>query len=91
MADAPDIYADNLVLSINPFGVIVVLQIIDPLAPTGSPSQSTTVGTVRLSPQLAKFLALALRRDMKKYEREHGDVVLSPVIWNGLGVSREDW
>jgi hypothetical protein len=66
MADYPDIYADNVTVSVSPFGVTLTFVRSDPaLEPGPQPVIRTeTVGRIRLSPALASTLAEVITKTM---------------------------
>jgi hypothetical protein len=62
MPDYPDIYADGVAISASAFGLTLTFQLTDPSTTAGTeqPAQRI-VARIRLSPQLASFVAETLR------------------------------
>ena len=63
MADYPDIYADNIVISANPYGLTLTLLRSDPgVEPGTEAAPNEIVGRVRLSHDLARTMAELVSR-----------------------------
>lgn len=91
--NVPDIYVDQMRVTVGVFGVNITFGLSEP-HPTqgGMPRQTEERVRVRMSPEHAKIMALMLRRQLKTYEREAGVTIEIPAnVYTGLGVAEEDW
>ena len=90
MADeAPDIYCDGVAVGLTPYDVLLELSR-RPAKLDGK--DSVHVGTVRMSLEHAKVLAVVLKRHLKTYEDQSGAIPMHPELMHKLGVSKiEDW
>lgn len=89
----PDIYVDQLRMTVGVFGVNMTFGLSEP-HPTqgGMPRASDEKVRLRMSPQHAKIMAMLLKRQLKTYERDTGTVIQLPAnVYTGLGVAEEDW
>jgi hypothetical protein len=63
MPDYPDIYADNIVISANPYGLTLTLMRSDPgIEPGTEAAPNEIVGRVRMSHELARTVAELMSR-----------------------------
>jgi hypothetical protein len=90
MAGEPfDAYADGVQVAVSPFTVILAFTV----APAGGQPGTVTavrLGDVRMSHEHAKVMAIVLRKQIKAYEEQVGEIPLHNQVWNQLGLSRQD-
>ena len=90
--EAPDIYCDGVQIASTPFDVMIELQRRPPGLPTPPDAKPVRVGTVRMSLEHAKVLAIILRKNLKAYEDQTGPIPLHSDHARALGISKaEDW
>lgn len=85
-----DVYSDSLQLTTGPYGIAIVFA----LSPSRPNPQSVPeeIGTVRMSLEHAKVMAMLLRRQLKEFERQAGfQIRVMPQAMNAAGLSDEDW
>lgn len=93
LADIPDVYADAFQFTTGHNGCTMnfMLGPATPSAPGQQPAPSR-VATVRVSLELAKVVAFAMRKAIRQYEQQSGAPVnISRDLLNMLHVSPEDW
>jgi hypothetical protein len=93
MSDAPvDVYADQIALSIGPFGCALNFGVSLRMPPPGGGAAGNQVATVRMSLEHLKVMAFLLRRQLIQYEREQAIRIQVPMdVLNQLRIGREDW
>ena len=90
-AETPDIYITGVQFSVSPFDMAMLFQL-RPAAPS-STTPPEAVGTVRMSLEHAKVMAILLKKVLKNHEEAQGSpIVLHPQIYASMGISpTEDW
>ena len=91
--DVPDIYADQMQISVGTFGVSITFGLSEPHPPIGGPpSAATPQARVRLSLHHAKVIAMLLRKNLKSFEEATGtDIQIPQRVYASLGIAEEDW
>jgi hypothetical protein len=90
--EAPDIYCDGVQIGLTPYDVMIELGRRPAGLPTPANAKPVCVGTIRMSLQHAKVLAIMLRKNLKNYEDATGPISMHPVLLEQLGISKEeDW
>jgi hypothetical protein len=88
--EAPDIYCDGTEMAMTPYDVMIHL-----LRRSSDPSKQAEpvrVGTLRMSMEHAKVFAIVLRKNLKAYEDQAGQIPMHPDLMKELGISKpEDW
>ena len=92
----PDIYCDGVQMGLTAFDVMMWLMQRPSLAPQiGKPPAEVAplhVGTIRMSLEQAKVLAIMLRKNLKQFEDQTGLIPMHPQMMKDLGISKaEDW
>ena len=89
----PDIYCDGVQLGMTPFDMMIWLMQRPPSV--GGPNievKPIHVGTIRMSLEHAKVFAIMLRKHLKNYEDQTGQIPMHPDLMKNLGISKsEDW
>lgn len=84
----PEYYGDVFNLRTSVWGVATTFS-------TQAPKdgiEGRDICVVRLSHETAKALAMLLRRQLTKYERDSATVIALPdKVMNELGLAKEDW
>lgn len=92
MADGvPEYYTDSSQISTSPYGVAFTFGVNPPHHTGPNPPVTTPQAVVRTSLEHAKVIAMILRNQLKRYERENGEIPLPPGLYTSLGVAKEDW
>lgn len=91
--DVPvDVYADQFVVNVGPFGCAVNFGLSLAVPPPGGMPAGETVATVRMSLEHLKVMTFLLRRQLLQYEQESGVRVPIPRdLLNQLRIGPEDW
>jgi hypothetical protein len=89
----PDVYADQVALTIGPFGCALNFALSPAIPPTIQTAvQGQPMATVRMSLEHLKLMAFMLRHQLAKYEQERGIRVPVPRdVLNQLRIGLEDW
>ena len=89
-SEVPDIYCDGVQMGLTPYDVMITLLRRPPVPDAkGEPNR---VGTIRMSLEHAKVLAIMLRKNLKNYEDTTGPIPMHPDLAKELGISKaEDW
>lgn len=90
--DIPDIYCNSVQLGISPYDLTIELQQ-RKASLEGQEQKPVAVGTVRMSFEHAKVLAIILRKTLKVYEDQaKRPIPVHPELLDQLGISEaEDW
>jgi hypothetical protein len=93
MADAIDVYSDQVAIHLGPFGCALNFSVSPPMpAAGGAGVQGHVVATVRMSLEHLKLMTFMLRRQLMQFEQTSGVRVQVPQdILNQLRIGREDW
>ncbi len=85
----PDIYCDGVQVNLTLFDAILTFMKRSPNL--GSHDQKPTAH-IRMATANAKVLAMSLRKLLKTFEEQHGEISLPQAVWQQLGLSpQEDW
>ena len=88
MADAMEVYVDQVSITTTPYGVTYVLGASHPAEP-GKPNPRVIL---RMSHAHAKVMAMLTRKQMKRFEREFNFVSsVPPKVMEELSLAEEDW
>lgn len=88
--ELPDIYCDSVQMGLTPYDVMIELQRRPPVLDINE--KAVRVGTIRMSLEHAKVLAIILRKNLKSYEDSTGQIPMHPDLMKELGISKaEDW
>jgi hypothetical protein len=92
MADAPDVYADQMGLNLGPVGCAVNFSVSAAVPQPSGISAGQPVATVRMSLEHLKLMTFLFRRQLIQYERASGIQISIPQeTLNQLRIGREDW
>lgn len=80
-------------MGMTPFDMMIWLMQRSPdVGAPGSEAKTTHVGTIRMSLEHAKVFAIMLRKNLKQYEDQTGQIPMHPDLMKNLGISKsEDW
>ena len=89
----PDIYCDGVQMGMTPFDMMIwLLQRPPGVGGPGTEVKPIHVGTIRMSLEHAKVFAIMLRKNLKQYEDQTGQIPMHPDLMQKLGISKaEDW
>lgn len=85
-----DVYVDAVQMTVSAYGVAMTLSR-NPAHPGPSQPVAEPMVTVRTSLEHAKVMAMLLRKNLKAFERDNGEIPIPPEVYAGLGVAKEDW
>ncbi len=98
MADIPDIYSDSVSIQLNVWGLSLSFSasIVPPNQQFPIDSEGTALpaepkAVVRMSVQHGKALAMSMRRIIKQWETNNGEIHIPPGVLTGLGLDEEIW
>jgi hypothetical protein len=94
MSDAeqvPDIYADQFIMTTSIWGVAMSFLKSPPHPSPGQAPQAAPQAIIRMSLEHTKIIAMLLRQQLKNWERENVGIAIPHSVYNGLGLSEEDW
>ena len=87
-----DEYSDNFTVTITPFGANLSFAVREAHPSAGRVSQSTHLGTIRMSIEHLKTMVVVLRRQIRTVEESTGVRAEVPMdVLNQLGIPPEDW
>jgi hypothetical protein len=86
----PDLYIDQCRINVAPFGGSVTCGLSSANAAPGQ-TQVRDVVTLRMSLEHMKVLAMLLKRQLKTYEEQAGNINIPRQVYNSLALSPEDW
>ena len=89
--EVPDLYVDSFRITITPYGVNLTFARSEPHPAPAAARQEAPQAVLRMSLEHAKSIAMLMRKQLKAYERENGEINLPPGLYTNLGVAREDW
>lgn len=88
MTGVPQYYSDTFYLVTNPWEANIIFT----LSPPKEGIAGHNVCVMRLSHETAKALAMMLRQQLKRYERNTGTNIALPTgVMSDLGLASEDW
>jgi len=88
----PEFYIDQFRVTLGAFGAAMTFGVSDPHPNPGQiqPAQDTV--RLRMSLEHAKVMAMLLKRQIKAFEEQTAISINIPrQVYNGLGLSQEDW
>lgn len=88
---APDVYADQFIVSTSVWGASLSFLKMPPHPSPGQAPQPVPQAVVRMSLEHAKVMTMIMRKQLKAWERDNVEVALPPDILNQMGLSLEDW
>ena len=88
-----DIYSDSFRVTTGVFGVNMTFGLNEPHPVQGGVARTADEkARVRVSLQLAKVIAMLLRKQLKEYESQTGtDIQIPQNVYASLGIAEEDW
>ena len=92
MAEQFDSYADAFLVTLTPFGANLSFEVREAHPSPNAAPTMTRLGTIRMSVEHLKVMAMMIRRQIKRNEGESGvrfDV--DTRILSQLQIAREDW
>jgi hypothetical protein len=89
--EVPNYFSDVFELRLSPYSASIRFGLTEAQAP-GDTWRSRDIAVMRMSLEQAKVLAMLLRKNISRYERDHQvEVTLPPAVYDSLGVDSEDW
>lgn len=92
MPDLPEFYIDQFTVSLGPFGGTMTFGL-SPAHPSPAQQQAPQeIVRLRMSLEHAKVMTMLLKRQIKAFEEQTGVAINIPrQVYNGMGLSQEDW
>ncbi len=87
----PDVYADQFMITTTLWGAALSFSKMPPHPMPGQAPQGIPQAVVRMSLEHAKVMTMIMKRQLKNYELENGEVNIPVNALNAMGLSREDW
>ena len=99
MPETPDVYSDKVLVAISDWGVSLSFNATKvpldaPLLDDGTllakmPSDQKAI--VRMSLQHTKAMVMIIKRTMKQWEAENGEIYIPERVYEGLHLSSDEW
>lgn len=89
--EVPDVYADNFRIHTNPYGVNLIFAKTHPDTLAGQPQRTLDQVIVRMSLEHLKVMTMVLRKSLRSWESQTGEVNIPFEVLNAAGLSKEDW
>lgn len=88
----PEFYVDQFRVTVAPFGGVMTFGLTDPHPTPGQIQPPRDIVRVRMSLEHMKVMAMLIKRQVKAYEEQAmSSVNLPRQVYNGMGLSPEDW
>ncbi len=92
MSEPFDVYADAFIVSVNPFGANLSFELREAHPSPNAPSPLRRLGTIRMSVEHLKLMAMMLRTQVRNLESGSGvKYEIDNRVLSQLGIAREDW
>lgn len=92
MGEAFDVYCDTFMVTTTSYGANLSFNLSTPHPEQTKPVPPERIGTVRMSNEHLKVMAMVLVRQIKKMEADTGiKIDVDSRVLNSLGIAREDW
>jgi hypothetical protein len=90
--ELPEFYVDQFRITLGAYGAAVTFGITAPHPTPGQVQPSRDLVRLRMSLEHVKIMAMILKRQAKAFEEQTGAAISIPrAVYNGLGLSQEDW
>lgn len=89
--DIPEFYIDQFRVTLGPFGGVLTFGLSAPDQGPGQAQHQQDLVRIRMSLEHIKIMAMILKRQMKSFEEQAVPVNIPRQVYNGLGLSPEDW
>ena len=92
MAEPIDVYADQVMVTVTPWGANLSFLVSTPHPDPAKPVPAERVATIRMSNEHLKAMAMIIVRQIKRMESETGvRCDIDRRVLNSMGISPEDW
>ena len=90
--EMPEFYVDQFRISLGAYGAAITFGL-TPAHPTpGQMQPAQDLVRVRMSLEHVKVMTMILKRQVKAFEEQTASTINIPrAVYNGLGLSQEDW
>jgi len=90
--EIPEFYIDQLRISLGVYGAAITFGLTPPHPTPGQMGPTQDLVRLRMSLEHVKVMAMILKRQVKAFEEQTAATVNIPrAVYNGLGLSQEDW
>jgi len=90
-AGLPEFYVDQFRMNVHAYGAAITFGLATPHPTTGQAQVHDSV-VLRMSLEHMKIMAIILKKNLKAYEEQmQAPINIPRVVYNGLGLSQEDW
>lgn len=92
MPEPFDVYADAFIITLTPFGANLSFEIREAHPSPNAPPPLRRLGTVRMSVEHLKLMAMMLRNQVRAMESQSGvRFEVDTRVLAQLGIGKEDW
>lgn len=92
MAESIDVYSDQFMVSIGPYGASPSFALSTAHPEPTAPKPAERVATIRMSVEHLKVMTMIILRHVRKIEAEMGVAYQVPSqLLAQMGIAREDW
>lgn len=92
MAEPFDLYADQFLVTLTPFGANLSFEVREPHPSTHGAPSSVKLGTVRMSTEHLKVMVMMIRNQVRAVESQSGVKFEVPTnVLSQLNIALEDW
>jgi hypothetical protein len=91
-SDIPEFYVDQFRLSLGAYGATLTFGLTPPHPTPGQVQPAEDLVRLRMSLEHVKVMTMVLKRQAKAFEEQAGvNISIPRAVYNGLGLSQEDW
>jgi hypothetical protein len=90
--ELPEFYVDQFRVTLGAYGATITFGLTPPHPSPGQVQPAQDLVRLRMSLEHVKVMIMLLKRQAKAFEEQTGTTVNIPrAVYNGLGLSQEDW
>ena len=90
--ELPEFYVDQLRITLGAYGGAITFGLTPAHPPPGQMQPAQDLVRLRMSLEHVKVMTMILKRQVKAFEEQTGIAINIPrAVYNGLGLSQEDW
>jgi hypothetical protein len=90
--DLPEFYVDQFRITFGAYGVAITFGLSAPHPTPGQVQPAEDLVRLRMSLEHVKVMTMILKRQVKNFEEQTSATINIPrAVYNGLGLSQEDW
>jgi len=90
--EVPEFYVDQFLVTLGAYGAAITFGLTAPHPTPGQMQPAQDRVRLRMSLEHVKVMTMLLKRQTKAFEEQTGATINIPrAVYNGLGLSQEDW